>query len=610
MIRAFLRAPSGLAAGIGLLAILVLAIVAPVWLGEIAAKTSVVRSGEPPSAEFWLGTDMLGRSILARVLVATQLSLLLALAATAVAAVTGVGFGIGVALGGRWVRRIGLRTIDVLLGFPGILLAIVVTAVIGTGVVGAVVAVGLSFAPEFARLASSLALSVAGRDYIAAARLLGVPPARMFWRYVLPNIGETLIVSIFAAASSALIAVAALSFLGLGVQPPQFDWGRMLIEGVGAFYETPLAALAPAAMIAATGLVLGFFGEALARALNPLLWTVDIRRQAALPPVPHDAAPAVADAVLAVEDLAVTYPGARVVDGVSLELAKGEIVGVVGESGSGKSQLALAIAGLIPPQGRVSGTRRFLGHDLGRMPGPARDHLLGTRLALVFQDPMASLNPSLTVGLQVAEPGFIHGHRRRREAFRLALERLGEVGIPNPAARAARHPHEFSGGMQQRAMIAMGLMNDPALLIADEPTTALDVTVQAQVIDLLAQLNRDHGTAILLITHNIGVVAMAARRIVVMYAGRIVEDGPAPDVLGRPAHPYTRLLLAAAPTLDGPVDAPLAAIDGRPPDPADRPPGCAFAPRCPDAVARCGAAAPALAPVGDRHRAACWMAAS
>lgn len=616
VVRAFFAAPSGYAAAAGLGLIAALAVAAPMLLGDTAAQGSIMRSGEPPSWDYPLGTDALGRPILSRVLVATRLSMALALSATAIAATIGIAVGLGVALLGPRLRPLGLRAIDVVLSFPGILLAIVITSIVGIGTQGAVIAIGIAYAPDFARLASTLAISATGRDYVAAAVTLGVPPWRRLTHYILPNIGDAMLVSVFATSAGTLIAVSSLSFLGLGVQPPQYDWGRMLVEGIESFYATPVAALAPATMIAIGGLALGYFGEALARATNPLLWTPasagPVVDRATARPAPADADSD--EAILQIRNLRVCYPGPDgrpmpVVDGVSLTIAPGEVIGVVGESGSGKSQTALAAAKLLEPPAEVTADRHlFCGQVLELLSAEETRALLGSRLALVFQDPMTSLNPTMRVGEQVAEPGFLHGGLSRDEALDAAAARLRDVGIPAPETRLASYPHEFSGGMQQRAMIAMGLMTAPALLIADEPTTALDVTIQAQVVEVLRAINRDRGTAILLISHNLGVVASLAHRIAVMYAGRIVETGPTNHVVARPAHPYTRLLLEAMPRLDGPVDKPLAAIEGQPPSPANRPPGCAFASRCPQAAELCRREDPVLVPRPGSRAAACHFA--
>jgi oligopeptide/dipeptide ABC transporter ATP-binding protein len=271
---------------------------------------------------------------------------------------------------------------------------------------------------------------------------------------------------------------------------------------------------------------------------------------------------------------------------------------------------ALAIAGLVPYPGRVeAATLTLEGADLRHLAGAARDRLLGTRLAMVFQDPMSSLNTALRVGRQHTEGAEVHRRLGHREALRLAADRLRDVHVSVPERRLRQYPHEFSGGMRQRAMIAMGLMNEPALILADEPTTALDVTVQAQVIDVLREANEAHGTAVVLISHNIGVVAELCARVLVMYAGRIVEDVSAATLLSGPAHPYTRALISAVPGLTADRARPLATIPGRPPDLAALPAGCAFAPRCAYAVDRCHRERPPLIPLADAHAAACWVAA-
>lgn len=614
-LRAFVRAPSGIPAGMTIALLIGLAILAPDIWGAAAEKTSIMHSGEMPSTAHLFGTDRLGRDLFARTLTATRLSLSLAGIATLIAATLGIPFGVAIALAPPLFRMVGQRSINVLLGFPGILLAIFMTAILGASVQGAVAAIGVAYMPEFARLANTLTQSVGSRDYVAAARILGVRWPSLMWCHILPNIAETLTIAVFSTTASVLIAISSLSFLGLGVQPPMFDWGRMLVEGVESFYATPVAALAPAAMIAGTGLALGFFGEALARAMNPLLWSQP--QQDAGTPAPADEpmerVPGTASTLLIVRGLTVTFPSPRgrvvAVDAIDFSLRASEIVGIVGESGSGKSQTALAIARLVAHPGRITARQLTLqGQDLTTIRTLPLNQFLGQRLALVYQDPVSSLNPALRIGTQVAEPAIVHQRLSRKAALREAATRLREVNIPKPECRLSRFPYEFSGGMQQRVMIAMGLMNEPALIIADEPTTALDVTVQAQVIDVLKTVNARHGTAILLISHNIGVIAEICSRVLVMYAGRIVEDAPLDVVLRQPQHPYTRALVAAVPDLKSDRTQSLRTIEGRPPDLTSQPDGCAFAPRCSIALDRCRHEPPQLRQLATTHRTACWLA--
>jgi peptide/nickel transport system ATP-binding protein len=316
---------------------------------------------------------------------------------------------------------------------------------------------------------------------------------------------------------------------------------------------------------------------------------------------------------LAVDKLRVriALPGGRSFDAlqdVSFAIEPGEIVGVVGESGSGKSVLAKSIMGLLPPVARVvGGGIRLNAQDLLALDDAHWRALRGADLAMVFQDPMTSLNPVLRVGNQLAEAVRLHQPVTSGAARARVRELLAQVGIAQPEARARQYPHEFSGGMRQRAMIAMGVANSPALLIADEPTTALDVTVQLQILRLLRELNRNSGTSVMFITHNMGVVATLCDRVVVMYSGRVVEQGPVDDIFAAPRHPYTWALLNAVPRLDRPKGGRLYAIPGQAPDPASPPAGCRFAPRCPHAIGRCHEAEPPDETVAARHTVRCWV---
>ncbi|MGY1782903.1 ABC transporter ATP-binding protein [Geodermatophilus sp. SYSU D01036] len=323
--------------------------------------------------------------------------------------------------------------------------------------------------------------------------------------------------------------------------------------------------------------------------------------------------------VLEVEDLRVdlrTPRGtAHVVNGLSYTVGPGETVAVVGESGSGKSVSVLALMGLLPARtATVTGRALLQGEDLLTMSPERLRQVRGPGVGMVFQDPMTSLNPVLTVGRQLTEGIRAHGAVSKAAARARAVELLGEVGLPDPGRAVDRYPHELSGGMRQRVVIAIALANSPALLIADEATTALDVTVQAQILDLVERLQADHGTGVIWITHDLGVVAGIADRVLVMYGGRCVEDGTVDDVLERPVHPYTRGLLGALPDLAADDGGDLATIPGTPPAPTDLPAGCVFWPRCPvRGDARCATRQPPLTVVdrGDRvlpHRAATWCA--
>ena len=297
------------------------------------------------------------------------------------------------------------------------------------------------------------------------------------------------------------------------------------------------------------------------------------------------------------------------VDGVGFEVDQGRTLAIVGESGCGKSVTALSIMGLVPqPPGRIaSGSIRFEGRELLGLPRAAMQDLRGNRIAMIFQEPMSSLNPAYTVGDQIVEGLLRHRRFSRREAVERAIDMLRRVRIPAPEQRFHEYPHKLSGGMRQRVMIAMALVCEPLLLIADEPTTALDVTIQAQILDLMRTLREETGTAIILITHDLGVVAELADEVVVMYAGRVVERAPVQALFDEPQHPYTVGLLGSIPQLHG-EQTRLAAIEGQVPNPLRRPAGCSFAERCPFADAHCRAQSPMLTALGGAHAAACWKA--
>ncbi|MEO3474300.1 ABC transporter ATP-binding protein [Roseomonas sp. CAU 1739] len=311
--------------------------------------------------------------------------------------------------------------------------------------------------------------------------------------------------------------------------------------------------------------------------------------------------------LVTIRDLAVSFDDVPALRGVDLDIAPGGALGMVGESGCGKSVTWLAALGLLPGRARVTGRVTLSGQDILAAPPATLDRVRGGRVAMIFQDPASSLNPVHRLGAQVGEALRLHrgitGGAARAEARRL----FDQVGIPDAARRLDAYPHELSGGQNQRVMIAMALAGQPELLVADEPTTALDVTIQAQILDLLNRLRRETGMALVLISHDLGVVSETCEEVAVMYAGRIVEQAPAATLFTNPTHPYTQGLLAALPPIDGPKR-PLAAIPGGVPEPWAMPPGCAFAPRCPHAAAACAVRVPAAARIGADHSAACILA--
>ena len=317
------------------------------------------------------------------------------------------------------------------------------------------------------------------------------------------------------------------------------------------------------------------------------------------------------DPLLAISDLSVTFATERgqvqALDGVSLSLNAGETLAVVGESGSGKSVTALSILGLLGDSGRVSdGSIEFGGEDLTKVSDQRLREIRGNQIAFIFQEPMSSLNPVLTIGTQVAEPIWLHHKKSWSEAFEQAGELLQRVAIPDAVKRLEDYPHQFSGGMRQRVMIAMALACQPKLIIADEPTTALDVTVQAQILSLLKNLTKEANSSLILITHDLGVVARYADNVAVMYGGRVVETASARELYKNPQHPYTEGLMASIPKLDGDPGSRLYTIEGQPPDLSNLPSGCSFNPRCPHAQDKCIMTKPTLSEVAPNHLRACF----
>ncbi|MFJ7280915.1 dipeptide/oligopeptide/nickel ABC transporter permease/ATP-binding protein [Kitasatospora sp. NPDC098663] len=606
----YLRSPMAWAATAMLATLIVLALAGPPVWGAAADLPDPAAVLQGPSTAHPFGTDNLGRDLLARVLTATRPSLLLALAATAIGAGTGILLGASTAVVGPRARRLLAALINLLLAFPALLVALFLAVVFGAGAAGAMLALAVAGVPGFARLAQTLAAAVAGTDHLASARVLGLRRHRLLWRHVLPNIAEPLLLSATTAAGTSLVALSGLSFLGLGVQPPGYDWGQLLNQGLDRIYAQPLPALAPGLAILYAAVTFQLLGEVLAGSAARRGPAGRTPRRPVAPGGPiAPSGPAEDGLVLQVEDLSVELPTPdgviRPVRGVSLSLRPGEIVGLVGESGSGKSLTALAIADLLPARARVSHrTLRLLGADLDAMTPKQRDQHLATGLAMVFQNPATALNPSLRIATQLTEAPRTHLGTSRTQALRDAEDALRRVALP-PALLRSR-PHQLSGGQRQRVMIAAGLMMRPGLIIADEPTTALDTTVQRQITELLSDLRRDTSAAVLFISHDIALVSGFCERVLVMYAGSVVEALPADRLATAARHPYTRALVASVPDLTADRDRPLPTVAGTPPDPIAPTPGCPFEPRCPYRLDRCARETPHLDGVDAFQQVACW----
>jgi peptide/nickel transport system permease protein len=593
-----------------LLLFVFLSVAAPSIWGDEASKSNVAAANQAISAAHWMGTDDLGRDILARTLVATRSSLVLAVLATVVGGCAGIALGLLSAMSRRVGRAAG-ALINLLIAFPALLLAIFFAVLFGIGSVGSVLAVGASFAPGFARITQTLTASVVSKEYVEASYVLGKGPLYRTFRHILPNIGEPIVLYATIHIGTAILALSGLSFLGLGVQPPTYDWGRLLNDALTRVYVTPGVAIAPSVAIVLAGLTFNLVGERLSDLIAGRRATPPVRHREPWRPA-ESPAEGRDDAVVDVRGLRITYPAAgggvtTPVREVSFAIGPNERVGIVGESGSGKSMTAAAIARLVDEPGRVrADTLRFMDVDLLGAPGKTENNVLGRNMAMVFQDPGTALNPAVKVGTHLIEPAVIHLHEPKQQAKGKALEALRSVAMPDPARRYEQHQHELSGGMKQRVCIAIGLMGEARLLIADEPTTALDVTVQRQILRLINRVGEQTQAGILFISHDIAVVSELCDRIIVMYAGFIVEEASTAELLDSPAHPYTAVLLAASPHMGLDKDKELASIDGRMPGPDVDLPGCYFAARCPRADATCLERRPPLRVLRDGHRTACW----
>lgn len=536
----------GLVAGLVMMSVLVItAIAAPIFLTH-AADTLTPNTSLGPNAEHWLGTDSFGRDVLSRTLVATRLTLIMTAATTAIAVGAGIIIGTAIWLAPRIVRDTCLRIIEAAVAYPSLIFALIIAAILGQGAGSAVLAVAISSIPAFARLTANMAASISHRDYVTMAKLQGVSGPRVITRHLLPNMAEPLLVLTATVFATTLMDLSSLSFVGLGVQSPEYDFGRLLNDGLFNIYAQPWEAVGPAIMITVTGLAAMLIGDGLAASSDPRGGRKFLTKKRASE-VPASFAPA-AEELVTVDDLKVsTADGKLLVKGVSLSIREGEILGVVGESGSGKSLTAMSIAGLLA-QDLVADAKVLRVGDINLLGRPS-PRALATSIGLVYQDPGTTFNPALRMGGQLTEVSRVHLGASKKAADAQMVEALTDIRVTRPKARLKQHPHELSGGMLQRAKIASSLVTDPRLLIADEPTTALDVTVQAEVLRQFKALNRELHTSVLFISHDLGVVQALCDRVLVMKSGEIVEELTGAQLAaGDVHHPYTKKLLAATPS--------------------------------------------------------------
>jgi peptide/nickel transport system permease protein len=560
------------------------------------------------SGSHWLGTDDLGRDVLSRLIDGAQSSMQVTFETVGLALLLALFIGLVAGFRGGWLDYLLMRGADAGLAFPPLVLALAVVAVLGSSVNDTSLALAIVFAPGFARFVRGQTLAIKEESFVEASTSIGSPPTRIVLVRILPNVMTGLVVGIAIALGSAVLAASGLAFLGLGPPPPTASWGSMLQEAYNTSLFTHPWSLVPAGLtIALTVLAFNTIGDSLRDTISGA--TPRSRRQrgvkrqrgitavarAAGQPIPAQAArPASAEAraggagrtaLLEVRDLSVEFQTdagrVRVVDGVSFDVDERKIVGLVGESGSGKTVSSLAVLRLLPspPAQIVGGSIRFKGNDLFDMEFDQLRRIRGHDIAMVFQDPLASLDPSFTIGYQLTEAIRLHEKVTRAAARDRATRLLESVHIPDPAQRLSAYPHQLSGGMRQRVMIAMALTCHPRLLIADEPTTALDVTVQAQIVELLRELREKEDLAVLFVTHDLALISELSDEIIVMYAGQVVEQSPTAELFGRPRHPYTAALLAASPGIRTETDGPTL-IAGQVPQAGQFSSGCRFHPRC------------------------------
>jgi len=602
-----LRRPVAVAALAYLVLVVVAAVAAPLLAPHAPEATDLDHVLSTPSGLHPLGTDSLGRDVLSRLMYGGQVSLAGVAVAVATMLVLGVSAGLVAGFVGGWVDRVATWVIDLMLSIPVIITLLVVLSVVGSNETAAMVTVGVLAAPALARVVRGATMAVRRETFVAAARVAGLPTSRIIAGQVLPRVTGPIIVQAAIGAGGALMAQAGIEFLGLGVPPPTPTWGGMVTDASQVVDQQAWLLVPTGLVIGLTVLAFGLLGDAVRDAAADRT-TRAPRSRTQLPVVPPSTSDAPApDALLSLRDITVALPTAHgmctVVDGVSLDVRPGETVGLVGESGCGKSITGRAILGLLPPGGVLTGGAVYLDGEHLRTPKAFRA-VRGSRIALISQEHVGSLDPVLTVGHQVDELVRRHHGGSRNTVRARTLELLASVRLPNPATVARRYPHELSGGMAQRVAIALALAGDPELLIADEPTTALDVTVQAEILALLRQLQAERGMAILLISHDLGVVADVCRRAYVMYAGRVVETAPSATLFEEPRHPYTAGLLDCSPRRRPPRTR-LAAIPGMVPEPWDRPTGCHFHPRCPLATAECMTGEIPVAEPTAGHRTRC-----
>ena len=543
-----------------------LCLMAPWITGADPTATDFANMLLPPSLENPLGTDDFGRDVFARLLYGGQASL--SIAVVAVLVVTAIGVTVGIAAGyfGGAVDIVLTKVIDVLLAFPRLVLAIAVAALMGGGMVPLIIAVSAVAWPPYARIIRAFTLQIRQEGYVLAARTMGTPAWKVLVHHVALNLIGPILVLAMLDLGNLILSISALSFLGLGVAPPRPEWGAMLNEGRAMMELAPWLVLAPGAAIFVVVLAANYFADVVRDSTEgrpvhgPRDW-LRVGRRSALPhattePTAEPAAKSPAGAgyplvafdgvKVDVTDPRSPYFGRRILDGVSLTVHRGECVGLIGESGSGKSTLASLALGLTrPPLTLTAGSVEIFGANTRDWSWDDWRDVRGRAVALVNQDPLSALNPVLKIREQIGEVMAVHSGASRAVIDERVREVLSEVHLPPRVIE--QYPHELSGGMRQRVVVAMGLVNRPSLLIADEPTTALDVSTQVRILDLLRELQSRYGLGLLFVSHDLRVVSQVADRVVILKGGRVTDQGATETIFTAPREPYTRELMAAIP---------------------------------------------------------------
>jgi peptide/nickel transport system permease protein len=611
---------SAIAGVVGVAVVLFVAVFAPLVAPGDPLRQDLTSILAPPfwagdgSFEHPLGTDALGRDVASRLAYGARNSLLVAVFAMLIGSVLGLITGLLAGFYGGRLDSVLMRLGDVQLAFPFILLAIIILGVIpDRSAAHLILVLGIPGWIIYARVVRSRVIAEREKDYVVAARSLGASSSRRMTRYVLPSVWQVIPVIAMLDLGFLVIIESTLSFLGFGLTPPTPSWGSILADGRNNMVVSPWLPVLPGLAIMVTVLSVNLAADGLADLFDPRLRKGTFRRIALRVPMPDK--PEVSrspESLLRVTDLRVEFPSnvrtVQAVRGVSFALGRGETLGLVGESGCGKSVTALSVLQLLDAPGRVTrGEILFDGRDLARISNREMAALRGRRIAMIFQNPSSSLNPVYSIGFQMREAIRRNPRAADEGASTVASQALRGVGIGDPERVLRQYPFQLSGGMNQRVMIAMAMVARPDLLIADEPTTALDVTTQAQILERLRELIRAEGTSMVFITHDIALIAEYADRVVVMYAGQVCESGPASRVINQPHHPYTKALLESVPRPELPAGTRLEAIPGELPDPASVPAGCPFASRCPSVMDVCRTVNPEHLVVAPDHLAACHL---